>query len=125
MLKTLNTLDPNNPAPQVVETRVGGSSSGWTVYGVYQLDPAGVAGNYSTITTGRRDDGKVVAFGRLGTERLPAELEGLRGEERYTKVRAWQREMYQRAYDLIAAEVAIPTDARLDMGEIHTFGEDA
>jgi len=116
-MKTLNTLDPLDPSPQVVKTVVGGGP--WTVYGAWKLDPEGICGGYSSITTGVREDGSIAVFGRLGTERLPEAMRTLRGEERYVKVRVWQLQRWADAYDVIEAEVSLPRGSR-DMGEIST-----
>lgn len=68
---------------------------------------------YSTVTTigGRW-------HGRLGTERLPAELERLRGKERWKRVNAWQRERYADAYAAILEQRPEAAEGRGDMGEI-------
>ena len=62
-------------------------------------------------------------LGRLGTRRLPAELEALpAGDERSTRVRAFHAEQYEAAYAAIVAEYGEKEPAvlagRRSMGEI-------
>lgn len=71
---------------------------------------------FSTIT---EIDGDY--FGRLGTERLPAELEALapRSAERWDRVTAWQHERYEASHQaILAAEPDARDGWRSSMGEI-------
>lgn len=101
----------NNETRQVGEikvraTRILGTSavvlSAWV--------PGKLCGEHHTVTTFGDD-----WYGRVGTERLPAELDALRGEERSRAVRAWQERKYLAAYKLIG-EAFPELDARIAAG---------
>ena len=82
-------------------------------------EPSTPFGGHSTITSEETPEG-VKWFGRVGTERLPKELDALpaRSEARFTAVREWQRNRYRRAYELIVAAFPEAAAGREAMGEI-------
>lgn len=67
-------------------------------------------------------DGEKV--GRIGTRRLPADLDALPAysDERIRAVRAWHEAQYQDAYAAIIATVPWLTGYKTDMGEIVKHG---
>ena len=74
--------------------------------------------DFSTITT---IDGR--PYGKIGTERLPAEIDVLPAlsAERSAAYRTWREETYRAAYLLIGVNLNIPAAARnirQEMGEI-------
>jgi len=79
--------------------------------------PSRLIGRHSTITS---FDGAPGWWGRLGSERLPVELEGLKpgSDERIAAVRAFHDACYQAAYEAILAEHPEAAGGRRSMGEI-------
>ena len=83
-------------------------------YIALEPEPAGVMGSHSSITY---IEGK--PYGRIGTRRLPPELERLPpGTERVTQVREWQETQYNEAYDLIIKAFPEAKAGKRGMGEI-------
>ena|SRR5688572_11776287 len=72
---------------------------------------------YAGHSTYRHDDAGV-KLGRVGTRRLPTDLDALRGNERYTRVRAWQEAQYAEAYAAILAVYPDAADGHRSMGDI-------
>jgi hypothetical protein len=99
-----------------------------TNYHVFSAwEPSSHFGKHYSITT---IDGQI--YGRVGTERLPDELEKLPAfsQERGEQVIAWRQEQYQRSYQMIRTAFDIDIDntcesmigkPREDMGEIGAY----
>jgi len=62
--------------------------------------------------------GHVRWYGRIGAELLPAELESLKGMERYEKVHAYQVVRWNNAYRIILSVFPEAANGKQDMGEI-------
>lgn len=79
-----------------------------------------ITGTHSTITTINGE-----WYGRVGTERLPADLDALPAysNERAAAVRAWQLRRYERAYDIIAhSEYGHEAmNGRYSMGQVEIY----
>jgi hypothetical protein len=95
-----------------------------TVYSAYEPAAHGLPGagwDHSTLTS---EDGSDGFLGRIGTRRLPAELEALPAysDERLAAVGAWQEAQYREAYALILAAHPEAIDGRRSMGEIEVYG---
>lgn len=84
------------------------------VVSVWEPTTTGPSG-HSTI---RHIEGR--PFGRIGTERLPAELDALppRSEERYAAVKAWHAARYERAYAMIESAYPAAIGGHRSMGEV-------
>jgi hypothetical protein len=114
-MKTFPTAD----GTVIVETQIIGtklfSVDAWTPCPVLENGRSDTSG-FSTITT---IEG--AWYGRIGTERLPADLDALKGETRYSAVKVWQQAQYSRAYWAIIAAYQMPEGAlgcSSSMGEI-------
>ena len=87
------------------------------------LEPATIDRMGGSHTTISHEAGNGWPTGRVGTRRLPAEIEAMpRGEARYAAVRAFQEAEYARAYDAILAAYPEAASGHRDMGEIRTYG---
>jgi hypothetical protein len=90
--------------------------------------PFDLVTGHSTITSTCVDDVEGGWWGRLGTDRLPADLDALpaMSDERIAAVVAWHDALYATAYALIRR--AFPelneVGARESMGEITTTGRE-
>lgn len=83
-------------------------------------EPSSYCGPHSTLMT---LGGQV--HGRIGSRRLPAELDRLPAmtEERSTAVRAWLNAQYEEAYQHIIAEYPEAAQGERDVGEITVIEE--
>lgn len=75
--------------------------------------PSSYSGNHSTLMT---IGGQ--CCGQVGSERLPAELDALKGEERFQRVRAWRGERQRIAHEAIVAAFPEARLGRPTMAEI-------
>lgn len=104
------TINPTAEC-RVSATRVITSSN--TVYSAWV--PSQLMGAHSSLM---RFDDDPRWWGRIGTERLPVDIETLRGEARITRVREWQEDRYTIAYQTILAAHPEARDGKRSMGEI-------
>lgn len=105
---------------ELLVQRVPIITSSTVVFSVYEKTESPLeAGGHSTITT---FDGRDGWYGRLGTRRLPAEVNSIPvGEERFEVVRAWARVQHDEAYRAILTvypELLHEEKAHFDYGEI-------
>lgn len=107
MATTTKTLDSGIKVQRTEIIGGGVTYSAWA--------PSSLTGNHGTIST---IDG--AWYGRLGTERLPADLEALPAmtEQRSTAVRAWQNTRYEAAYEAILEAFPGAFGGRRTMGSI-------
>jgi hypothetical protein len=90
-------------------TRIIGSTL--DIFAVYE--PSSLCGPHSTIM---HIDGQW--YGMLGSRRLPAELDAMRGAARWDAVTAYQQAQYDAAYALIVAQHPSAAHGRRSMGDI-------
>jgi hypothetical protein len=107
---------------RVQKTKIIGTDC--TVFSAWAPDTDRLAAPYGAFSTFTHFDGE--RWGRIGTERLPAELDALpRGEDRIAAVRRFHEGRYAAAYQAI--EEVFPflrnAKARASMGEIETYEE--
>jgi hypothetical protein len=117
------------PAVVIRRTAIAGTNifvySAWRYFGSVLLLRSAAGAPYHTIASAESfGDPRPGWYGKLGTERLPADLDALTpgSRERYARVTAWQSEQNSQAILAIEAdpEVAASTFATVSGAEVTT-----